>query len=130
MKVLLSTVLALSLMFSGCSAMKMNAPIQHPGAVDKIDDNAYTALLVYDDAIKSAKGDLTAGTLPDAVKPVLNKFIDGYNVLQAATTAYHNAALAGPVPADVLQKVSDAEAAAAAAFAELVKIYPKAGAKK
>src|SRR5262245_39352821 len=119
---LLSLVLCVTLGIGGCAAR----PI-HPGAADKTDSAAFDILLVYDDAIKSAKADLAAGTLPDAVKPVLNKFIDGYNVLRKATDAYHTAALNGQQPADALQKLLDAESAAAAGYAELVKIYPKAG---
>jgi len=126
---LLAVVLTLSLCLSGCGAM-MNKPINHPGAADKVDDIAYSALLVYHDAIESTKADLTAGTLPEAAKPALNKFIDAYNTLDVATTAYHKAAVDHTGSPDLLSKVSDAEAAAAAAFAELVKIYPRAGVKK
>lgn len=110
---------------TGCAAR----PI-HPGSVDKTDSAAFDVLLVYHDGIESAKADLAAGTLPDTVKPVLNKAIDGYNVLRQATDAYHSAALAGQQTPDLLQKLLDAESAAAAGYAELVKIYPKAGTKK
>jgi len=125
---LLAAVLALSLCMPGCAIL--NKPINHPGAVDKIDDIAYGALLIYHDSIETTKKDLADGTFPAADKPVLNKFIDAYNALDAATTAYHKAALDHTGTSDLLSKISDAEAAAAAAFAELVKIYPKAGVKK
>jgi len=114
----------LCLLSGGC----LKAPI-HPGAVDKIDSLAYDANLLYDSAIKDAKADLAAGTLPQTVIPFLNKMIAAYDVLNAATKAYHAAGVPGGTP-DMLAKLNEAEAAAAAAFAEFVKVYPKAGTKK
>jgi hypothetical protein len=120
-------LLAAVLSSGGCSQIHI---AQHPGSIDDADNTAYNALLLYDDAIKSTKADLASGVLPATAKPVVNKFIDAYNVLQAATTAYHNQGVANPNAQDLLGKLSDAEAAAAAAFAELVKINPKVGVKK
>lgn len=124
-RIFASLILVVSLAFGGCAAR----PI-HPGSADKFDSASYDLLLVYDDGIKSAKTDLAAGTLPETTKPILNKFIDVYNTLDAATRAYHTAALSGNVPSDLLQKMADAEAAAAAGWVEFVKAYPKAGAKQ
>jgi hypothetical protein len=102
----------------------------HPGAANQFDSNAYDVVLLYHDSIDSTKADLTAGTLPDAVKPVFNKFIDAYNVLDAAYKAYHAAAIGGTATADQLNALTQAEATAAASFADLIKIYPKAGTAK
>ena len=120
------SVVALVCMIGSAGCLK--API-HPGAVDKIDSLAYDANLVYDSGIKDAKADLDAGKLPQTVIPFLNKMIAAYDVLNAATKAYHATGVAGGT-ADTLSKLNEAEAAAAAAWVEFVKVYPKASLKK
>jgi len=114
-------VLALAVMLSGCAAR----PI-HPGAANKLDSNAYDATLLYHDAIESAKADVAAGSFPANAKPILNRLIDAYNVLDGAYKTYHAAALNGTDTAAMQQAVSDGISQAAAAFADLVKAYPKA----
>jgi hypothetical protein len=79
-------------------------------------------VLSYHDAIESAKADYASGAFPAASKDILNKFIDAYNVLQGAYVTYHTSA--GPNPDQTA--ISAAIAGAAAAFADLVKAYPKA----
>lgn len=113
--------LGLAVLIAGCAAR----PI-HPGAANKLDSNAYDAVLLYHDAIESAKADVTAGSFPANAKPVLNKLIDAYNVLDGAYLTYHAAAAKGTDTAAMQQAVSDGISQAAAAFAELVKSYPKA----
>jgi hypothetical protein len=127
MKKILATAILCVLTLNGCAAF--NAHPIHPGAVDKYDSAAYDVLLVYNDAINGAKADLAAGTFPVAIKPALNKLIDGYDVLQAAVTTYHKSTVAGTATPDLLQTMLNAESTAAAAYAEFVKLYPKGGSK-
>lgn len=115
----------LTMALSGCP----KNPI-HPGAANQFDSQAYDVVLLYHDAIETTKADLTAGTFPVSGKPILNKFIDAYNVLDAAYKAYHKAAQAGTSTAAQIQAVQDAEAQAVAAFSDLLKIHPKLGALK
>jgi hypothetical protein len=114
----------LCLLSGGC----LKAPI-HPGSVDKLDSLAYDANLLYDSGIRDAKADLAAGKLSQSTIPVLNKMIAAYDVLNAATKAYHAAGVPGGTP-DTLAKLNEAEAAAAAAWVEFVQVFPKAGTKK
>lgn len=109
---------------TGCAAR----PI-HPGAANQFDSQSYDVVLLYDTAIKTAKADVAAGTFPDSGKPILNDFIDAYNVLDGAYKVYHAAALGGTSTAAQLQAVTDAQAKAAASFANLVKVFPKAAKK-
>lgn len=121
----LLAVCAVAVMLSGCAARPM-----HPGSVDRFDDMSYDTLLVWESVIKDAKADLAAGIFPDTAKPALNHFIDAYNTYNKTVRAYHSAAQAGKATPIMVQEMGFGEAGASEAFAQLVKVYPKAGTKK
>jgi hypothetical protein len=116
---LLLPLLLLSLLSAGCKKYQA-----HPGSLNTFDSKVYDALVIYHDAIESAKADYKASppVFPESAVPILNKFIDAYNVLQGAWVTYHSSA--GPNPDQTA--VQSALNSAIAAFADLVKVYPKA----
>ena len=82
--------IAFGIMLGGCHAY-----VQHPGSVSMFDSHAYDALLVSNDAIKSAKADLANGSLPVSSGEYLNVLIKSYNTADALYKVYHDAAIKG-----------------------------------
>ena len=93
----------------------------HPGSISVFDSQTYDTLLIYHDAIESAKADLTSGQFPVSAKPVLNKFIQAYNVVQGAWVVYHQSAN----PNADTSALSAALTQAALAFTDLVGVNAK-----
>jgi len=84
-----AAVLAI-LLFTSCAMPRL-----HPGAVSKLDSQVYDTLLIAQAVIDQARIELTAGTLPEALKPALMRLIDSYNVARTSWLTYRNAVKAG-----------------------------------
>ena len=80
------------LFLQGCGT----ATVQHPGAVNTFDSQAYDALLTTQAGIESAKTQFGANP---AAKAPLNALIAAYDALQSTYKAYHTAASAGTATA-------------------------------
>src|SRR6185369_14413075 len=76
-----STLLVLTL--TSCAS----APIQHPGAINAFDSNAYDALITEQAAIEQAKSNINS--FPQ-FKTQLNNVIAQYNVTMDAYKTYHS----------------------------------------
>jgi hypothetical protein len=103
--------LALAVLLMSACAKKTY--VQHPGALNIFDSQAYDTLLVSQDALNSAKAEFAAGRLPASVKPLINGAVKAYNVARASWLTYR----ATQTPADqaALQKaLVDLTAAVAA----------------
>jgi hypothetical protein len=83
-------VLPLILLLTACAAMQL-----HPGSVNKADSSAYDVLLIAQAVIDQSRAEVTAGTLPENLKPGLMKLIDSYNVARMSWLTYRNAVKAG-----------------------------------
>jgi len=70
-------------------------PRLHPGALNRADSSSYDVLLVAKAVIDQARVELTAGTLPDTLKPALMRLIDSYNIARTSWLTYRNAVKAG-----------------------------------
>ena len=77
-------VLALSLSLTSCAS----GPIQHPGALNSVDNTAYDTVITEQAAIEQAK--LNINQFPQ-FKTQLNNVITQYNVTMDAYKVYHNA---------------------------------------
>jgi hypothetical protein len=80
----------LAVAMSGCRAYT-----QHPGAANSFDSHAYDALLLANDAIKTAKADVGNGSLPANYTSYLNALIRSYDAANALYRTYHDAAVKG-----------------------------------
>lgn len=107
----------LFLLALGCS----HSYVVHPGSINTFDSQTYDTLIVYHDAIESAKADLTSGQFPVAAKPVLNRFIEAYNTLQGVWTVYHTSGSANPDATAVTAALTQA----AVAFTDLIGVNAK-----
>jgi hypothetical protein len=92
----LIATLALAVVLIGCTKTPIQrhpATATDPGSTTQIDADAYDALLVADDAIKTTKADLANNIYPAAtvvnVKAVLNHVISLYDPMDNAYIAYH-----------------------------------------
>ena len=81
----LGAVLIASTLILSCTT---TAPIQHPGAINAFDSNAYDALITEQAAIEQAKTNINS--FPQ-FKTQLNNVIAQYNVTMDAYKAYHSA---------------------------------------
>ncbi len=113
-------ILILALSLAGCAKV---GTIQHPGAVNLVDDRIYSALLDTRAAVEAAKAEVA--THP-ALKDILNaKVIPPFNDLESAYIAYHNALVAGQSPdATALQAQISAVTAALADALKTVGAKP------
>lgn len=104
-------VLALALSMGACATKTYT--IQHPGAVNQVDDRLYGGLLDTRAALEAAK--LQIATYP-ALKDILNtKVIPSFNALESAYSTYHTALVSGqPADATSLQTQLTAVTAALA----------------
>jgi len=82
--------LAMLLFLTACAMVQL-----HPGAVNKIDSSAYDVLLISQAVIDQARVEVTAGTLPENLKPGLMRLIDAYNAARTSWLTYRNAVKAG-----------------------------------
>lgn len=94
MKKLLAVIL-LSLTLSGCGA-KLN----HPNAVNQIDDKAYDAILSAQAALDDARPHM--GEHPEA-KELFNQAAAALNTVEPIYKAYHTSAAKDPAAAEELQ---------------------------
>ncbi len=83
-------VLMIALLLTSCAAVQL-----HPGAVNKADSSAYDVLLIAQAVVDQSRAEVTAGTLPENLKPSLMKLIDSYNVARMSWLTYRNAVKVG-----------------------------------
>ncbi len=109
----------LILILAGCAK---SPPVLRPGAINQFDQAAFDTLVTVQAALETASKEIAA--FP-ALKPELNKAIDGFNSTQIAYKAYHEAVSAGK-PADqaaldtLIQNLSKSVAAI------IAKLHPPA----
>ena len=85
MRTTVHVALALALL-QGCASR----PI-HPGAIDKLDSQAYDILLMTQASLDEAKAQIVSGKLPASAKAVVNAAGRAYDVARVAQKAYHEA---------------------------------------
>lgn len=99
-----SLAIALFPFFMGGCAARM-----HPGAANSFDSTTYDQLLVTHSVIETTKQELSVSAFPANVAPnvktALNDLIKGYDIEQAAYTAYHSAATTGVVTQEQVNAV-------------------------
>lgn len=71
----------------GCAAKDV-INIERPNARTPLEEKAYNLLLVSETIITRAEASNAAGTLPEFMKPVLNKIIDLHNDTRKAANSY------------------------------------------
>lgn len=105
-------LVSMILLASACAAVPL-----HPGAVNRADSVAYDTLTVAQAIIEQSRTEAAAGTLPEVMKPALNRLVDSYNVGRASWLAYR-AAVKARTPADVagLRRLMDALTESLTAF--------------
>jgi hypothetical protein len=94
MKIL--ATLAFAVVLIGCTKTPIQrhpATATDPGSTTTTDADAYDALVIADDLIKSTKADLAANKYPPAtaatITTVLRSVIDFYNPADSAYKSYH-----------------------------------------
>lgn len=80
----------IAFLVSGCAMAQL-----HPGSVSTLDSKSFDVLLIAQAVIDQARSELAAGSLPDTLKPALNRLIDAYNVARTSWLTYRNAVKAG-----------------------------------
>ncbi len=76
-------------LFLLCACAVQNpVTIERPNARTKSEERAYNILLVSETIISRAERSNEAGTLPEFMKPVMNRIIDLHNDTLEATTSY------------------------------------------
>lgn len=95
--------------------------VQHPGAVNAFDSNAYDSLVTAQAAIEQAKTNL-----PPQFKTQLNQVIAGYNTAMNAYKTYHSASVQGtaPDPAALQAQIDQLVASVAALMAQIKGVTP------
>jgi len=107
----LSTALLSVLLLASC-AMHV-----HPGSVNRADSAAYDVLLISQAVIDQARVELGAGTLPDTLRPGLQRLVESYNTARTSWLTYRNAVLVGQaVDAGGMNRAITALSAALDAF--------------
>jgi len=67
----------------------------HPGSVNRADSSAYDVLLISQAVIDQARVELGTGTLPDTLRPGLQRLVESYNTARTSWLTYRNAVLVG-----------------------------------
>lgn len=114
--VTLLVLMTLVVASTGC-AHKAVAP-SHPNQVDALDGHAFDVLVAAQAVLAETKAQVSAGSLPQTVTPVVNKAGEAYNVALGAWLAYR----ANPGTGDYDAKLNSALAAVAAAIGELQRV--------
>ncbi len=79
--------IGLVLLIPGCAARDV-INIERPNARTDLEEKAYNLLLVSETIISRAERSNAAGTLPEFMKPVMNKIIDLHNDTREAANSY------------------------------------------
>jgi len=112
----LAIVLTASLGFTGCGGSLSHVAIQHPGAINAFDDQAYSVLKDAQAAIFEAKASLAK--FP-AAAPTLNKLIRAYNAANEVWQLYHANGAGAPTQATLAPLIS----AVAVAATDVLKAF-------
>jgi len=75
-------------LLSPACATKDVLTIERPNARTKLEEKAFNTLLVSETIITTAKASNDAGTLPEYMKPIINRLIDVHNSAKQAADVY------------------------------------------
>ena len=73
---------------SGCGTYRNPLTIERANARTELEEKAFNVLLVSETIITSAEKSNAAGTLPEYMKPILNRLIDAHNEAKEAADNY------------------------------------------
>jgi len=84
----LTLPLVFSLFLLGCGTVRNPLTIERANARTALEEKAFNVLLVSETIITSAEKSNEAGTLPEYMKPILNRLIDVHNEAKEAADNY------------------------------------------